>query len=163
MLENGFIKLHRSICNWEWYKDTNTFKLYIHLLLTVSIKESKFQGVVIPRGSRVAGISKLSEETGISVKSIRTAINHLERAGNVARSKYPKFTVITVNNYDRFQKAATKSASKGQSKGNQSASKGQQYKNIKEDIRKQEVYAAPAAENDSPPEPNWEFPKEVDF
>lgn len=131
-LTNGYIKLYRSITNWEWYDDLVTKSVFLHLLLTVSIEDSNWHGITIKRGSRVASYDVLAAELKLSFKQIRTAINHLERTGEVARSKYPKYTVFTVINYDNFQEGASKSASKGQSKGKVGASKGQQYKKVKE-------------------------------
>ena len=36
MLKNGYIKLYRSLLDWEWYDDTVTKCLFLHLLLTVN-------------------------------------------------------------------------------------------------------------------------------
>lgn len=135
-LENGYIKLYRSFKKWEWYDDTNTVRIFLHLMLSVSIKDSKWQGITIKRGEIVTSIQKLALETKLTQKQVRTAINHLERAGSLARSKYPKFTVFTLLNFDKFQQRASKTASKGQGKGSLRASKGQQYKNIEEDNKK---------------------------
>ena len=60
MLENGFVKLHRSLLKWEWYDDLNTFKLFMHLLLTVNYYDSKWHGVMIKRGSRAISRNKLA-------------------------------------------------------------------------------------------------------
>lgn len=132
-LKTGYIKLYRSITNWEWYDDLITKSVFLHLLITVSIEDSEWHGITIKRGSRVASYDVLAAELKLSFKQIRTAIKHLERTGEVARSKYPKYTVFTVVNYDNFQEGASKRASKGQGKGKVRASKGQQYKKVKED------------------------------
>lgn len=136
MLKNGYIKLYRSLLDWEWYDDEKTLKLFLHLLFTVSIEDSKWHGHTINRGSRIASYQALAEETKLSVKNVRTIIKRLETTGEVARSKMPKFTIFTVVNYDKFQEGASKTASKGQGKGTVGASKGQQYKKIKEDNKK---------------------------
>ncbi len=31
-MNDGFIKLHRKIIDWEWYDDINTKTLFIHIL-----------------------------------------------------------------------------------------------------------------------------------
>ena len=48
MLENGFVKLHRSLLKWEWYDDLNTFKLFMHLLLTVNYYDRQWRGKTLP-------------------------------------------------------------------------------------------------------------------
>ncbi len=111
-----FIKLYRSLTEWEWYKDTNTKSLFLHLLLTVEIKEKKFQGYTIPKGSRVCSYPKLAEETGLSVQSVRTAINHLKSTGELTVSKTPKFSIISMVNWGRYQ---------GHQQGNQQSTNSQ--------------------------------------
>lgn len=133
MLEGGFIKIYRSLLKWEWYDDINTKTVFLHLLLTVSIEDSKWHGIEIKRGSRVASYEVLARETKLSVKQLRTAINHLETTGEVARYKYPKFTVFAINNYDKFQIRADITAELRQGTDKVRAEKGQQYKKVKED------------------------------
>ena len=111
-----FIKLYRSTTEWEWYKDTNTKTVFLHLLLTVEIKDKRFQGYVIPKGSRVCSYPKLSEETGLSIQSIRTAINHLKSTGELTVSKTPKFSIISIENWGRYQ---------GHQQGNQQSTNSQ--------------------------------------
>lgn len=133
MMESGYIKLYRSLLKWEWYDDINTKVVFLHLLLTASIEDSKWHGIIIKRGCRVSSYAKLSEEIGISVKQVRTAISHLETTGEVARQKNAKYTVFAIKNYDLYQQTASKTASNGQGGGKVRASNGQQYKKIKED------------------------------
>ena len=144
MLENGYVKLYRSLLKWEWYDDVNTKIVFLHLLLTVSIEDSKWHGITVKRGSRVSSYPVLAKETGLSVKQLRTAISHLEATGEVARTKYPKYTVFAINNYDTFQSGAGKTAGKGQGKGRVGAGKGQQYKKVKEDKEDKESFYAAA-------------------
>ena len=39
---SGWIKIHRQILEWEWYSDTNTFRVFLHLLLKANHKEKKY-------------------------------------------------------------------------------------------------------------------------
>lgn len=103
MLESGYIKLYRSLLNWEWYDDINTKTVFLHLLLTVNIAKRQWHGITVPCGSRICSYAVLSSETKLSVDKVRTAIKHLEATGEITRCKYPKCTVFTVNNYDKFQ------------------------------------------------------------
>ena len=134
MLENGYVKIYRSLLKWEWYDDVNTKVVFLHLLLTVSIEDSKWHGITVKRGSRVSSYPVLAKETGLSVKQLRTAISHLEATGEVARTKYPKYTVFAINNYDTFQSGAGKTAGKGQ-----------QYKKVKEDKEDKESFSPPSS------------------
>ena len=37
MLGSGYIKLYRSLLNWEWYDDINTKTVFLHLLRQQSV------------------------------------------------------------------------------------------------------------------------------
>lgn len=138
MLENGFIKLYRSLLKWEWYDDVNTKVVFLHLLLTVSIEDSKWHGITVRRGSRVSSYAILAKETKLSVDKVRTAIQHLEATGEVTRSKYPKYTVFAINHFDKFQSVPSKFPESSQGRPKVSPGSSQQYKKVKEDIEKVE-------------------------
>lgn len=99
----GWIKLHRQILNWEWYSDTNTFRLFLHLLLTANFKDQKYQGKLIKKGSLLTGRDKLSYETGLSVREVRTCLERLKSTNEIAIKSNSKGTEIQVVNYDKYQ------------------------------------------------------------
>lgn len=141
MIENGFIKLHRSMVSWEWWHDMNTWRLFSWLLLSVNWKDGRFAGYEIPRGSIVTSYPKMAAETDLSVKQVRTALNHLKRTGEVAVKTTPKFSIITVNNYCKYQdegrQKGSQGAVKGQSEGSQRATI-EEYKESKKGRKKEE-------------------------
>lgn len=165
MLEGGFIKLHRKILKWEWYDEPNTMRLFIHLLLTVNLQDSIFQGAKIPRGGRVSSYNLLAKELNLTIKQIRTALQHLEQTGEVARTSYPKFTVFSISNYDSYQTKGTKKGTqKGTELGHARANEGQQNKNIKESQEDKEESAttsgADAPSSAAPEKTIWERMRE---
>lgn len=103
MNTTGQILLHRKIIEWEWYGDINTCRLFIHMLLIANWKEGHFRGTTVPRGSFVSSLDKLSEETGLTKREIRTAISHLKTTGEVTVKTTNKFSVFTIKNYDLYQ------------------------------------------------------------
>lgn len=98
-----YIKLSRKILDWEWYGDVNTCRLFIHMLLKANWKDGRFQGVDVPRGSFVSSIAKLSAETSLSVREVRTALSHLEQTGEVTHKGQAKYSVFTIKNYSLYQ------------------------------------------------------------
>jgi len=120
---HGYIKLHRKILNWEWYSDQNTFCLFLHLLLTA-------KGIPIKAGQLITSLSSLSKATGLSIKSVRTSLNHLKASGEVTDEATNRYRLITVINWALYQsnedEAASQTASieatKGQASGKQRAS-----------------------------------------
>ena len=125
MLDGGYIKLHRKLTKWEWYHNANTFRVFIHLLLTANYERRNFEGRTIERGQRVTSISKLSQELKVSVQSIRTALDHLKSTGELTIKTTPKYTIITINNYISYQQLT-----------NELTNDQQQWKKDKESKRK---------------------------
>lgn len=103
----GYIKLHRQILEWDWYGDINTKIVFIHLLLTVNYKPKKWHGIIIDRGQRVASLADLAEETGLTIRQIRTALEHLKATGELTKTMTSTATgqvpLITVENYTLYQ------------------------------------------------------------
>ena len=100
---NGFITLHRQILDWEWYKNTNTKVLFLHLLLKANYKDLQFEGKTILRSQLVTSLPSLSSELGLSVRQIRVSLDHLIATGEVTSKSYPKYRVITIVKYDQYQ------------------------------------------------------------
>lgn len=103
MTNNGYIKLNRKILEWQWYHDTNTFRVFLHLILNANYKDSYFENVKIKRGQVVISYSKLGKILGISFQQARTALEHLKSTGEITSEAYSKFSVITIKNYNKYQ------------------------------------------------------------
>lgn len=129
----GFILLFRQITEWEWYQNPNTFRVFLHCLLKANFVDGRFEGREIKRGQFVTSLDHLSKETKLSVKEVRTALNHLIWTGELASQSFNRYRVITVVKYSDYQDEGKQkgklTASKGQAKGKQGASEGQQYNN----------------------------------
>lgn len=147
----GHIKLDRKILDWEWYRDINTKTLFLHCLLKANWKDGRFQGVDIPRGSFATSYQSLADETGLSVKNVRTAINHLKTTGEVAVNRHPKFSVITVKNYYSYQADGTVSGSQvaenRQTTGSQPATIEEGKKGRREEYKRECVLHPPTLED----------------
>lgn len=78
-------------------------RVFLHLLLTVNHEDKKWQGTLIKRGSKITSYANLAEETGLSVRSIRTAINKLKSTSEVTSQSTNRFTVVTVQKYEEYQ------------------------------------------------------------
>ena len=127
----GFIVIHRQILDWEWYRDTNTFCLFIHLLLMANYEDGRFEGRIIKRGQLVTSLPSLSDETGLSIRQTRTALEHLISTGEVTNKSYTKYRVITITNYDRYQdKRQTKRQTNDRQPTDNLTDNRQQYNNI---------------------------------
>lgn len=122
----GFVVEYRKIMQWEWYTDVNVAHLFRHCVLKANHTEKTWQGIRIERGSFITSLQKLSTETGLTVKQVRTALEKLEKTGEVANFSTAKYRIITVKNYDYYQtKDKQNGKQKGKQRANKKASKGQ--------------------------------------
>lgn len=100
---NGWVKLNRSMLDWEWYDDTNTKVVFLHLLLTANWEEKRYHGHVIKEGDTVVGLNALAEELGLSVRQVRTALEHLKMTGEITVKATNKFSIVTIENWAKYQ------------------------------------------------------------
>ena len=103
----GSIKLHRSIMSWEWYKEPNTMRLFIHCLLKAQYQDSKFKGLTIKRGSFITGRNVLGQELGLTPQQVRTILNKLKDTEEINISSTTRGTLIEVVNYESYQVSDT--------------------------------------------------------
>lgn len=103
-MKSNFISLNRKILDWKWYKKPNTFRLFIHILLKANYIEKEWEDIKIKRGSFVTSYKHLATELGLSVQQIRTSISHLLKTKEISISTHTKYSVISVNKYDCYQK-----------------------------------------------------------
>lgn len=122
-MNNGWIKLHRSFLDWEWYNCPNTARLFLHCLLKANHKDKKWQGQIIKRGTFLTSLDILSKETGMSVKSVRTSLAKLEKTGEIGTERARKGTKLTICNYGTYQK---KEIEEGTPNGKEGANEGQE-------------------------------------
>lgn len=107
MANEGYIKLYRRMMKWGWYTDTPTKCVFLHLLFLACYEPCYFKCVHLEPGQAVSSIRQIATDTGLTVKQVRTAINHLKETQEVAQSPYGKFSVFTVNNYNDYQCTGT--------------------------------------------------------
>lgn len=135
-MNENYIKISRSILEWEWYQNINTFKVFLHMLLKANWKDGRFEGKTIPRGSLVSSYSKLSEECGLTVNEVRTAVKHLISTGEITSSSHAKFSVFTVKNYDSYQEVNKQITSSSQAINKQLTTIEERKKERKEENNK---------------------------
>lgn len=100
---NGFIKLHRSMLEWEWYTDPITMRVFIHLLLNASFKESRFMGMEVHPGQVITGRKALAEQLNISEQNVRTALNRLKSTNEITIKSTKHFSVVTIEKWAFYQ------------------------------------------------------------
>lgn len=101
-MNEWFIKIFRSLIDWEWYDDINTCRLFIHLLLKVNYIDTKWRWIEIKKGERLTSYWNLSSEIGISVMQVRTCLRKLKSTGEITIKTTNNYTLIKLNNYEKY-------------------------------------------------------------
>lgn len=100
---NGYIKIHRSLLDWEWWDDINTFRLFMTILLMANWKSKKWHGKRIKRGQLWTSIESLSDKSGLTFQQTRTALDKLISTGEITSRATNEGRLITVVNYGVYQ------------------------------------------------------------
>jgi hypothetical protein len=99
----SWIKIYRSLLDWEWYQDTVTRDLFIHCLLKANYKKTTWKGIKIGEGEFITSIENLAKEISFSVRNIRTAIKHLKSTNEITTKPTNKYTLIKIENWGLYQ------------------------------------------------------------
>lgn len=102
-MTEGYIKLSRKLLDWEWITEPNTVALWVYILLRANWQDTKWKGIVIPKGSFVTSIASLARQTGLSVRQTRTSLNRLISTNCVTRQAASKYSLITVVKWADYQ------------------------------------------------------------
>ena len=101
-MNRGFFPLWRKIVDWGWYKEGNTMRVFLHLLLLSNHKEKDYLGHKIEPGQCATGRKSLSAALGISEMKIRTALSHLKVTSEITIKNCNKFSIITIIKYKEY-------------------------------------------------------------
>lgn len=109
---SGWVKSWRKSKNWRYYKDSEHFHLWHHLLYEANhsdkiIHDGYFNK--ISKGQFSTSIRRLSNETGISIAKVRRILKNLEIDTQISTLKTSKCSIITILNWDDYQGHDTES------------------------------------------------------
>jgi hypothetical protein len=147
--DEEYIKMFRKLVFWEWYTDVNTTKLFLHCLLMANWQPGRWRGISYKKGQFFTSISNLSKETGLTVREVRTALDHLMSTNEVTSQTTSRYTLITVVNFEKYQgkrqtERQTNDTQNDTQNDKQPTNKRQQNKNNKNNKNTtEEVYKAP--------------------
>lgn len=88
--------------DWEWYENTNVFRLFTHCLLHTNTQDTRYCGREIKAGQFVSSIPRISAETGLTESQVRTALKKLKDTGYISTKSTNKYTIYTVNGYQTY-------------------------------------------------------------
>lgn len=108
MGNSGYIKLQRSLKNWEHYDDPYALKLFVHLLLSVAFVGYFDGDMYVDRGQMLIGIRSLAQELNFTYQRTRTLLSTLEATHTLTQKSTRRGTLITIVKWDVFQASVKK-------------------------------------------------------
>ena len=107
----GWISIHRQIKEHWLYQEKRTFSKYeawLDLLMTVNHADNKFvlgsELVEVKRGSTITSIRKLCDAWGWSNTKVKKFLDLLQADKMIAYKSDTKKTLLSIENYDLYQK-----------------------------------------------------------
>ena len=163
-MHRGYVKLWRCVEDTGIMGQPSAFYLYTYLLLKATHKPKSFVvgGAVfdLQPGQVIVGRNKLSDDTGLSVQQIRTALEMLKKLSIISCRVTNKCTVISINNWDIYQQQQPASNHQDNQQSNQHITNDQpapnqhlttiqEYKNIRTEELNTDVFSSISSEKDS--------------
>lgn len=122
-INQGWISLHRKLLDWEWYTDSKVVHLFVHCLLKANHKPAKWRGIEIDAGQFISSQQHLAEQTKLSLRQVRTALDKLKMTGELTVKTTNKYSIISITNWKNYQvddmQTVSEAAVKRQSNDNQ--------------------------------------------
>ena len=127
-MKTGYVKIFRSIEDWEWIDDPVMFYFWGRILLMANWEDRRWRGEVVERGSFITSLSGLSDKLGLSIKQIRTCLRRLEMGKEIVTQGASKGTKVTICKYEYYQGyESSEGQAKGTIEGKQRATTKEEY------------------------------------
>lgn len=99
----GWVKIHRTILNWEWFQDANMVQLALYCILKANHSDTKYKGIDIKRGEFITSLPSLCEDLGMKMQPLRTCLDRLKKCDFLTDKTTNKYRIISVCNYSTYQ------------------------------------------------------------
>ena len=130
------------------YKKSEYFHLWIHLILKANHKDNhiifKGEKFLVKRGQLVASRKVLSQETKIEQSKVKRILKYLKNDQQIDQRNFHAFSLITIRNYDLYQKVDQQNAQRVTSRrpaSDQPVTTNKNDKNVKNDKNNIYTYA----------------------
>lgn len=109
----GWISLYRKLLNASWFNKSEYVHLWIYLLLKANHQDKEIyignEKVIVKRGQLLTSRNKLAEVVHVNENKIYRILKCFENEQQIEQHKTKKYTVISIVNYDMYQKGEQES------------------------------------------------------
>ena len=131
---DGWITIYRKIQEKNWYKDSEYVHVWLHLILNANYIDKKIlvneKEIEIKRGQLLTSRKLISEKTGIQQSKIYRILERFANEHQIEQQKTNKYTIITIPNYDLYQKNRQQNEQQQSEQQNEHQSEQQNEHNI---------------------------------
>ncbi len=110
-MNRGYVRLWRKSLDAGWIRNHKLWAFWTYCLMKASHQEYDaivgLQVIRLMPGQFIFGLKRAAEETGLSVREIRTILEFLKKAENLTIKTTNKFSIITIVNWPIYQGDAT--------------------------------------------------------
>lgn len=102
-MEDGWIKLHRKMREWQHYQRPSVRLVFEELLFCANTKSGWFHGIKVNRGETMVSIETICAYTGFARATVVSALKILEETKEIKRSKCWRGIRTKIMNFDKYQ------------------------------------------------------------
>ena len=102
-MEDGWIKLHRKMREWQHYQRPSVRLVFEELLFCANTKAGWFHGIKVNRGETMVSIETICAYTGFARATVVAALKILEETKEIKRSKCWRGIRTKIMNFDKYQ------------------------------------------------------------
>lgn len=135
-MDEGYVKLYRSILESGVWADEWLLKLWIWCLLRANYADRQWKEIVIGRGQFVTGRDSAADALGVHPSRIYRGLAALERMGNITLKSNNKNTIVTVVNYESYQNAFEVDRTTNEQQTNNQRTTSEQPASTREEVKK---------------------------
>lgn len=110
-MQGGWIKLHRKIYAHDLFQEERVFskfEAWVDLIMLANYKDGKTlinsTWVEVKRGQRLTSMKKLGERWQWSNRKVKGFLDLLKKDGMLSYICTSKYTLVTIENYEFYQK-----------------------------------------------------------
>jgi hypothetical protein len=122
MVRSGYVKIHRSFLEWEWFADSTVMHVFVYLLLSARWKDGKWKGIDVPAGSTITSYGTIAASCGLTEKQARRAMDALKSADVIHVTRAGKGQLVTLVKWGDYQEIDN---DEGREEGSERAGRGQ--------------------------------------